>query len=378
MNEKAINLMGRLEAKITATAGRLGDGFPFLAQQGRYEDITRRMPQGGIHIWTNGFWPGMLWQMYHVTNKESFKQLAETLGERLGQGLNQYDKLTHDVGFVHILSSVAEYKTTGSSQARSRAIQAAGVLAGRFNPQGKFIRAWNESRLSDDIAGWMIIDCMMNLQLLFWASRETGDPRFAAIARQHADTVLTYSLRPDGSASHITEMNPETGEFVGHHTGQGYAADSAWSRGQGWAVYGFILCYKNTGEVKYLEAAKRCAHYCIANLAVQDWLPLCDFKAPAGLVKYDSTAGPLLACAFDEISRHVGEDEKSLYRKAAKKTLFACAERFGNWDTDKDYLLDGGTLQYHGDDFADTPVIYGDYFYVEAFLRIMGQELEIW
>ncbi|MDL2301076.1 glycoside hydrolase family 88 protein [Lachnospiraceae bacterium OttesenSCG-928-D06] len=378
MNDKATNLIGRLEAKITAAAERLEGGFPFLARQDHYEDITKRMPQDGIHIWTNGFWPGMLWQMYHVTHKETLKELAETLGERLGQGLSQYDKLTHDVGFIHSLASVTEYKTTGSPTARSRALQAAGVLAGRFNPQGKFIRAWNESRLSDDIAGWMIIDCMMNLQLLFWASKETGDPRFAAIARQHADTAMAYSLRSDGSASHITEMNPETGEFVRHHAGQGYEADSAWSRGQGWAVYGFALCYKHTGDVKYLEAAKSCAHYCMANLALQDWLPLCDFKAPADPVKYDSTAGPLLACAFEEISRHVEENEKPLYRKAAKKTLFACAEKFGNWDTEKDYLLAGGTLQYHGEDYADTPVIYGDYFYVEAYLRIMGQELEIW
>ena len=365
--------------KFETLAEQIGLGFPFLAQNNTYIDVSAKIPDGkGLFIWTNGFWPGMLWQMYHVSKNDEYKVLAEELGNKLSEALPHSENLSHDVGFMFMLSAVAEYNETHNPEARKRALKAADILASRFNPQGNFIRAWNKSHYSDHVEGWMIADCMMNIQLLFWASRETGDNRYAAIAKRHADSAMEYLQRSDGSCNHIVEFSNETGEFIQSHTGQGYASDSAWSRGQAWAVYGFALCYRNTKEEKYLEAAKKSAHYCIANLATNDWLPLVDFKAPEIPVKYDSAAGTILSCSFHEIAQHVSENEKALYLRASEKTLSHVAEKFGNWETTNNILLEGGSLEYHGDRFANEASIYGDYFLVEAILRLKNEEMGIW
>lgn len=378
-NMEVNDYLQRLEYKFQAIANRIGDGFPFLEQEGRYPDITKRIPDGkGIYIWSNGFWPGMLWQMFNLTHKKEYRQLAESLGEKLSEALKHPENLSHDVGFMYMLSDVADYNLTNDIAARQRALDAADILMERFQSKGNFIRAWNESKLSDNVEGWMIVDCMMNIQLLYWASRESGDQSYASAASAHADTALAYIQRPDGSSNHIAEFSVETGEFVCAHGGQGYDKCSSWSRGQAWAAYGFALCYRNTGNQQYLDAAKRSAHYCISNLAVNDWLPLVDFKAPAEPVKYDSTAGLILVCAFEEIAQHVGEYEKSLYHKSALKTFLACADRFSNWNQENDQIMEGASLDYYNEAFADTPAIYGDYFFIEALLRLTGNEMKIW
>ena len=139
-------------------------------------------------------------------------------------------------------------------------------------------------------------------------------------------------MRPDGSCNHILIFDPATGEFVDNPAGQGYGRGSSWSRGQAWAVYGFTLSYLHTGDQTFLDTAKQCAQYVIANLAVGDWLPLVDYRAPAEPVKYDSTAGMITAAGLLELARHVGPYERPLYGKAALRILRACEKRFANWD----------------------------------------------
>lgn len=219
----------------------------------------------------------------------------------------------------------------------------------------------------------------MNIPILYWASEVTQDPRFAYIAKDHADTVLANVVRDDGSCNHIVILNPENGEFVEAPGGQGYAPGSSWSRGQAWALYGFALSYRYTKDSRYLDAAKKIAHYFIANVASTDFVPLVDFRSPAEPVKWDTTAGVCAACGLLEIAEAALELERPLYLNAAIAMLQAADRRFCNWNPEVDSIVASGTEAYfcrpEGD---DVPIIYGDYFFIEAVLRLKGESFLIW
>jgi unsaturated chondroitin disaccharide hydrolase len=360
----------KLQRKLLAETERMGDKIPYIPENGVYPDMGER----DLYWWTNGFWGGILWQMYHATRNDIYKEKAERLEARLDGALDGYAGLHHDVGFMWLHTAVANYRLTGSERSKTRGLHAANLLAGRYNPRGKFIRAWN-----DDCTGWTIVDCMMNIPLLYWASEAANDPRFAFIAKDHADTTLERIVRPDGSCNHIVILDPENGDFIEAPGGQGYEPGSSWSRGQAWALYGFALSHRHTKDRRYLDAAKRIAHYFIANVSATDFVPLVDFRAPAEPVYWDTTAGVCAACGLLEIAEAVGEFEKPLYRNAAVSILKATDRRFCNWNVDEDAIVDGGTGSYHGrnGDFG-MPIIYGDYFFLEAVLRLRGLSFLIW
>lgn len=361
----------KLESKVEKECERMGDKIPYIAKDGKYQED---LGDTDIAWWTNGFWGGVLWQLYHATGKRLYLQTALQVEERLDQAIEEYENLYHDVGFMWMHTAVANYRLTGNHKSFVRGQHAANLLAGRFNILGNYIRAWN-----DDKAGWMIVDCLMNLSLLYWATEETGDPRFAAIAKKHADTALDKVLRPDGSCNHIAILNPTTGEVEELPGGQGYGEGSAWSRGQAWAIYGFAISYAHTKEQRYLDAAKSVAYYFIANTALTGFLPLCDFRAPEEPVYYDSTAGACAVCGLLEIAKHVPELEKSLYEQSALKILKAMEEQFCNWKEDEDGILGMGKVAYHEQqEMQQVPIIYGDYFFTEAVLRFMKKDFFIW
>ena len=368
----------KLLVKMEAECSRIGSNIPYSPKKGRYHDLDA---PDGLYWWTNGFWPGMLWQMYEATGQECYRKAAEGVELRLDETLHGFEGLHHDVGFMFLLSSVANYRKTGNQDARRRGLHAANLLAGRYNPEGHFIRAWNDGMFGEsDVRGWMIIDCLMNIPLLYWASEETNDPRFAHIAVSHAKTAQRYIVREDGSCNHIVIFDSKTGAFLDNPGGQGFEKGSAWSRGQSWAVYGFALSYRYTGDETFLNTAKRCAHYCISNMAVQDWLPLVDYRAPEEPVKYDSTAGMATACGLLELAEHAGAYEKKLYLQAAYRILHACDQKFNNWDPSVDSIVGGGTFFYHDPtgENTDVPIIYGDYYLIEAVLRLKGISLFVW
>lgn len=232
-------------AKVTSASARIGAQFPHGSHEGRFQF----MPP---HYWTAGFWPGLLWLVYQdqVQKDEESRQLAESREEKLDTVLQEYERLDHDIGFMWTLTSVANWQITQNEASRHRAMIAASHLMARFNVKGQFIRAWNQP----ERVGWAIIDCMMNLPLLYWASKQSGDPRFRHIATAHADTVVKHFIRDDGSAYHIVCFDPETGERVSARGGQGYAEKSAWARGVAWAIYGSVLSYRHTGRTGFLEA----------------------------------------------------------------------------------------------------------------------------
>ena len=361
----------KLTVKMNAQCKRVGDKIPYIPRNGRYRDLDS---PDGISWWTNGFWAGILWQMYHATKESMYRNAAESIEKRLDEALMNYEGIHHDVGFMWLHTSVANYRLTGNTESRKRGLHAANLLAGRYNPLGKFIRAWNA-----DCTGWIIIDCMMNLPILYWAGKEINDPRYAAIAQAHADTCRVMTVRSDGSCNHISILDPYTGECTDNPGGQGFAPGSSWSRGQSWAVYGYALSYLHSGKTEYLQTAKQVAHYFIANLALNNWLPLVDFRAPKEPVKYDSTSAMIACCGMLEIAKHVGEYEQSLYTDAAFNILRACDSAFSNWNVDEDSVMSRGAGSYHSTDFgADAPIIYGDYFFVEAILRLLGKDFLIW
>lgn len=372
--EWAEGMLEKLKQKIGAECDRIGSMIPGdVEEDGHFSDMGSR----DIFWWTNGVWPGILWQMYHATGESRYRTAAEGAEQKLDQALEEFWGLHHDVGFMWLMSAVADYRLTGNEKSKNRGLHAAAILAGRYNPRGRFIRAWNpECDPSLDTRGLMIIDCMMNLPLLYWASQVTGDSRFRWIAMEHADTVLRDTLRADGSCSHITEYDPETGTFLGNPGGQGYGRGSSWSRGQGWALYGMALSYAYTGKQEYLDGGKRSAHYFIANAAMHDYVPLLDFRAPAEPVLIDTTAGVIAACGLMELARHVNAWEQPLYEEAAIRMLRVLEERYCNWDSETDGILGYGSVSYHGK--VHKPIIYGDYFLLEAVLRLLEKDFLIW
>ncbi len=229
---------------------------------------------------------------------------------------------------------------------------------------------------SYDTAGGAIIDTMMNLPMLYFASEITGDPRFASIAKRHADTMLKYMLRPDGTSNHQIVFDVNTGELIGTPGGQGYESGSSWSRGQAWAIYGYALSYRHTKEQRYLDASKRVAEYFIDNVRETGYVPLVDFRAPKEPVLYDTTAGAIAACGLLELAEHV-ENEKDTYIGNAKRLIGAIDEKWCDYNPDTDGIVDGGSVSYHASKHHEK-IIYGDYFFIEAVLRLMGKDFLIW
>lgn len=361
--------------KLSYTVPDVGNSFfPYTTRNGKFiNPYDNELP----YWWTDGFWTGILWKMYETTGEKMYADYAGKLEEKLDAVIDDFQTLHHDVGFMWLLSSVASYRLTGNLRSRIRGLHAASTLAGRFNPNGNFIRAWNTNPVDNfDNAGWAIIDSMMNIPLLYWATKETCDPRFRNIAMKHADTLMKYAVRPDGSVKHIIEFHPETGEYIKNHTGQSYIEEGSWTRGQAWALYGFTLSFLHTGKSEYLDTAKCVAHYFIACLA-EDPVPPCDFRSPREPLYKDTTAGLCAACGLLELADAVPELEKNLYRHAALRTLNAITEQYCDWSKTEDSIVQAGTEAYHFGE-KNIPIIYGDYFLIEAILKLKGDSILFW
>lgn len=361
----------KLKEKMKKVVERNLHTIPYTAENGSFDDWSKK----DIYWWTNGFYGGILWQMYAATKEEMYKNAAVELEEKLEQNLRSYRGMDHDSGFKWLLTAVADYRFTGSEQSLDRALIAAGSLLGRYNPAGNFIRAWNDNGDGSN-AGVAIIDCMMNLPLLYWASEQIKDPRFAQIARLHADMAQKQFVREDGSVNHIVQFDPATGERIKSIGGQGYGHGSSWTRGQAWALYGFCLSYIHTKEESYLQTAKKIAHYFLANIPESGLIPI-DFRQPAGPDWEDSTAAAIAACGLLEIEKYVKEYEKPLFHKGAVKLLKTLDEKRCSWSGETDNLLEKCSAAYH-DEKHEFPIIYGDYFFMEAIWKLTGEESFMW
>ena len=372
-----VETFSKVESKLSLISERsrnicAPDG---LDENGRHYN---RDPRG----WTSGFFGGLNAMLYEYTKKEGYLLTAKRQEELLDEALMDFAELHHDVGFMWHLLSGALYNITGDEKSKNRNLHAAASLFSRFVPSGGFIRAWNGPWDERNVGNWTIIDCLMNLPILYWASDVLGDDRFKQIAQAHADMALVDHLRADGSVVHIVEHDRETGEVLKTYGGQGIAEGSSWSRGQAWALYGFVISYKHTGDERYLDAAKQVAHYFISCVS-DDWLPRVDFRAPAEPVYYDSTAGAIAACGLIEIAKIESERDGGMYVNAAISILRAMEEKFMDYNPDTDGLLMNGTIRYPvsgslADNGVHVSIVYGDYFYTEALLKLLGSEFFTW
>ena len=334
--------------------------------------------------WTNGFWTGELWLAYELTGEEDFRRTAlkhtESFRIRLEQ---EIETDTHDLGFLYTPSCVAAYKLTGDVKSRETALLAARKLASRFHEKGQFIQAWGSMEERENYR--LIIDCLLNLPLLFWASEETGDPMYANIAKAHLDSALKVVVRSDFSTYHTYYFDPDTGQPLKGVTHQGYSAESVWARGQAWGVYGIALGYRYTGKKEYLPLFESVANYFLEHLP-DNLIPYWDFTFSEGsLEPRDSSAAAIAACGFLEMADLLDSEKAMNYRKKAMCLMKAlhdvCAV--------KEPSISNGQL-LHGVSGRKTPYndcidhgidecnLWGDYYYMEALVRLSKKWRPYW
>lgn len=366
MENKLYHTMMKNGNKILYTIDSNGDG------EDRY---TQRSS-----IWVNGFWPGVLWQLYQGADdrekKLQYENHAKEMEKMLDVALTDtnegFEGLHHDVGFMWLPTSVASWRLTKDMDSRRRALIAANYLAARWNPIAGFITAWN----TKEKEGWSIIDTMMNLSLLYWASEETGYDRFKQIAELHADKTMKNAVRPDGSVIHILHYDQKTGEALESFGGQGYGVGSSWSRGQAWAIYGFTISYIHTGNTAFLDTAKKVAHYFLANVAQSGYIPYVDFRCPQEHILYDATAGAIAASGMLTLAEQVPEMERKLYRNGAILILKALEEKCCDYSKNTDLIMSMGAEAYRNQ--AQKYIVYGDFYYLEAISKLCGKGISLW
>ncbi len=362
----------QIHEKEIEVCRRSNDKIPYTSNGGIFDDWSG---DDKICWWTNGFYAGLLWQLYHVFGNEEYREVAENIEQKMDKNLMNYMGMDHDSGFKWLLTAVANYKITNNEQSKNRAMLAAGNLAGRLNIKAGLIRAWNDLG-SGETAGWAIIDCMMNLPLLYWASDVTKDPRFMQIAICHANHAIDAFVRENGSVNHIVTFDPVTGEFTGSPGGQGMKGGSSWTRGQSWALYGFTLSYLHTGIKEYYETAIKAADYIISKLPESGIVPV-DYDQPSECEWEDGTAAAITACGLLELEKRVETKRAEKYRQAAMSLLHTLVENRISWDKSVDYLLEKCSAAYH-DEKHNFPIIYGDYYFLEAILKLCNKELFMW
>ncbi len=326
--------------------------------------------------WTEGFYTGELWIAYELSGDDKFKDTAMA---QLVSYRERLDKRIfidhHDMGFLFSPSCVAAYKLTGDEFAKETAIMAADNLISRFQPVGNFIQAWGELGAKDNYR--LIIDCLLNLPLLYWASEASGDDKYAEIAKKHITTALKCVLRDDNSAYHTHFIDPQTGEPSVGVTHQGYRDGSAWARGQAWGVYGIALSYKYTQNPEYIEKFKRVTDYYIEHLP-SDLIPYWDFDFTDDTTEpKDSSSAAIAICGMLEMSKYLEKSDAEYYTSVAKKSLKALVEKYA---TKADCKSNGQLL--HGtyaksskfntcpDLGVDECNTWGDYYYMEALIRL--------
>lgn len=371
-------LTDKILHKLSCVCEKNKDKIPYTTlENGDYNnlDYIDSNPDLGISWWTNGFFAGILCQMYAATKDKKYIEMARIQEEKLDKCFELFEGIHHDAGFMWLLSGVADYKLTGDKKARVRGLHAATILAGRFNLNGKFIRAWNGPGGSD--LNSVIIDSLMNMSLLHWAYEETKDPRFQAIALAHTDTVAEYFVRADGSVRHIVKFNPETGEKIESLGGQGYGHGSAWSRGQSWAVYGFTNAYKHCGKKLYLEKACQTADYFISHLRENSMVPI-DFCQPDGEDFEDNSAACIAAGGLLDLAKATEGEKSQSYHDAALCLLQRVSEKRSCLDDSMDALVTGCAVSYGERIDGPHTLIYADYFYLEAMLKLGQNALMIW
>jgi len=316
--------------------------------------------------WTSGFFPGELWFLYEYTGNKEWKQQAENFTANIER--EKTNGGTHDMGFKVYCSFGTGFRLTNNQHYKEVIIQSAKTLSTRFRPITGTIRSWDHS--GDKWAYPVIIDNMMNLELLFAATQLTGDSSFYKIAVSHATTTMKNHFRPDFSSYHVVGYDTLTGNVVKKSTHQGYADESAWSRGQVWGLYGYTMCYRFTKDKKYLEQAEKIATFILNHPNMpKDLVPYWDFNAPnIPNEERDASAAAALASGLYELSTY--SKNGKLYKDKANKILESLTNNYRSpIGENKGFILLHSTGSRPSSSEVDVPLNYADYYYLEALLR---------
>lgn len=317
--------------------------------------------------WTSGFFPGNLWMMYELTGNEEWKKVA--LQYTLQLEKQKWNTGSHDMGFKMFCSFGQAIKYDNKKEYRDILIQSAKALSTRFNPIVGCIRSWDHN--SDKWDFPVIIDNMMNLELLLWAAKETGNENFKEIAIKHAQTTIKNHFRDDNSSYHVVDYNPETGEVKNRQTHQGFAHESAWSRGQAWGLYGFTMMYRETGMDEFLLQAEKIADYILSQKGIKEGkMPYWDFNAPnIPNEPYDASAGAIIASALLELDGLT--NNRGGYFEVAEKLLATLSSRefLTAIGDNKGFLIKHATGSKPHNSEIDVPIVYADYYFLESLIR---------
>ena len=350
------------------------DGFPAASSEGNIYPKTPNVD------WTTSFWPGMLYLCWQYSHENVFLDTAHALIPSFQERIEgRRDTQTHDLGFLYILSCKADWMCTGNVVSKAIALEAADALMERYVPKAGILQAWGGMN-DPSQQGRMIIDCLMNIPLLFWASKETGNPTYREAAAKHLKNTQTYIIRPNDTTYHTYYFDVESGEAKYGKTAQGYGDDSCWARGQAWGIYGLGLNYTYTHDSSLLTDAMRLAEYFLARLP-EDFVSYWDLVFTDGDEQRDSSAAAIAACGLLQLSSLL--PPSNTRRQKYERYALAIMQHLTQAYTSRNLPQANGIL-LHGvyakpaNKGVDECTVWGDYFYTEALVRILKQPELFW
>jgi unsaturated chondroitin disaccharide hydrolase len=356
--------LSKIGANIPAFAA---DRYPASASTGNVYPAVANVE------WTTSFWPGLLWLAWEAAGDRKFRDAAAGhLADFRARLDTRTETATHDLGFLYSLSCVPAWKLEGDESARATALKAADLLMLRYFPKAGVVQAWGD--LNDPAQrGRIIIDCAMNLPLLHWASEETRNPYYREAALSHLRRANESLVRPDWSSFHTYYFDTETGAALRGITHQGYSNDSCWARGQAWGILGNALCWRYVRDPSYLETARGLAHYFLNRLP-EDLVAYWDLVFTGGPQERDSSAAAIAACGLMELAGALplADPFRRVYENAALHLLAALTGKYTSAAAPRsNAILLHGVYNKPGKAGVDEAVIWGDYFYVEALVRVL-------
>lgn len=328
--------------------------------------------------WTNGFWTGMLWLAYEYTGDEKYKRVAQIHTDNFKERYyNDFVLNHHDIGFLYSPSVVADYKLSGNEKARDLGIKAATKLKGRYQEKGSFIQAWGN--LGEESEYRLIIDCFLNLPILYWAYEETKDESFLEVANAHFNTAINNVIREDSSTYHTYYFDKETGKPTKGVTHQGFKNDSCWARGQAWAILGMAINYKYNHNENSKEIFEATTNYYLNRLP-EDLIPYWDLVFTAeDKEPRDSSSAVITACGIFERNKFDKEyNNKDIYTRAAHEMLRNLINNYTTVNEDSDGVLMHGVYAWHHNKGIDECNLWGDYFFMEALMRLYKEDWRVY
>ncbi|WP_085537295.1 glycoside hydrolase family 88 protein [Massilibacteroides vaginae] len=372
-----------IRENVEFAQAQIGQEIEYIENSGKVLNPVTLKKDGSVYYcsysdWRSGFFPGSVWYLYELSGEETLLPVAIKYTEALEEAKKLF--WHHDIGFIIEASFGNALRLTNNKRYEEVIVEAAQTLSTRFREQSGTIQSWNVDKGWQSERGWecpVIIDNMMNLELLFHATKLTGDSSFYKIAVSHADRTMQEQFRPDGSCYHVIDYDLTTGEVRNRHTAQGYAHESAWSRGQAWAIYGYTLCYRETGDRKYLDMAVKAFDFMKNHPDMpEDLIPYWDMDAPEIPNELrDVSAATCIASALYELSTmHI--DNAATYKAYADKMMLSLASPAyrAKLGENGHFLLmhSVGSIPHNAE--IDVPLNYADYYFMEALKRKNEQE----